>query len=157
MNKNIIDSFRGEYAFLSNFYEFSFVYKESHWKTAEHAFQAMKFDCYRSDIDYRSKRDLRYSIWMAETPKLARKIGNRKTKLFDKDKWEQIKDGVMREILDKKFYYLILRNKLLDTGDMILIEGNDWGDTYWGVCNGVGENRLGKILMEIRNGVRNGF
>ncbi|MCY8564311.1 NADAR family protein [Bacillus sonorensis] len=44
-----------------------------------------------------------------------------------------------------------LINKLLQTGESILIEGNTWGDKIWGVCNGVGENKLGKILMKVRN------
>ena len=44
-----------------------------------------------------------------------------------------------------------LKHKLKDTGDAILIEGNTWGDRIWGVCNGVGENRLGRILMQIRD------
>jgi predicted NAD-dependent protein-ADP-ribosyltransferase YbiA (DUF1768 family) len=39
---------------------------------------------------------------------------------------------------------------LIDTGDQELIEGNWWGDVIWGVCNGKGENHLGKILMEVR-------
>ena len=43
-----------------------------------------------------------------------------------------------------------LKKKLIDTGDATLIEGNTWNDTFWGVCNGVGENNLGKILMKIR-------
>ena len=43
-----------------------------------------------------------------------------------------------------------LRVKLLNTGDIELIEGNYWGDTFWGVCNGKGENHLGKILMRVR-------
>ena len=40
---------------------------------------------------------------------------------------------------------------LLGTKDEELIEGNDWDDTFWGVCNGVGENHLGKTLMKIRD------
>ena len=43
-----------------------------------------------------------------------------------------------------------MASRLINTGDAILIEGNTWGDTYWGVCDGVGENRLGKLLMEVR-------
>ena len=43
-----------------------------------------------------------------------------------------------------------LRTKLADTEDEELIEGNTWNDTYWGVCRGVGENHLGKLLMEVR-------
>jgi predicted NAD-dependent protein-ADP-ribosyltransferase YbiA (DUF1768 family) len=47
-----------------------------------------------------------------------------------------------------------LRQKLLATGDAILEEGNDWGDQVWGVVNGVGKNRLGKILMKVREELR---
>ena len=41
--------------------------------------------------------------------------------------------------------------KIVDTEDMELIEGNSWGDTFWGVCDGVGENNLGKVLMRVRD------
>ena len=43
-----------------------------------------------------------------------------------------------------------LKTNLLKTGDAMLIEGNTWGDRIWGQVNGVGENNLGKILMRIR-------
>jgi predicted NAD-dependent protein-ADP-ribosyltransferase YbiA (DUF1768 family) len=43
---------------------------------------------------------------------------------------------------------------LLETGDAELIEGNDWGDTFWGVCGGKGNNFLGKLLMEVRKELR---
>lgn len=43
-----------------------------------------------------------------------------------------------------------LRSQLLSTGTAELVEGNWWNDRYWGVCNGRGENHLGKILMRIR-------
>jgi hypothetical protein len=43
-----------------------------------------------------------------------------------------------------------LKQLLLATGDKELIEGNTWGDTFWGVCNGIGQNHLGKILMAKR-------
>ena len=56
----------------------------------------------------------------------------------------------MYKCLRSKFSAPELREKLLDTGDAELIEGNWWNDTTWGVCNGVGENRLGKLLMQIR-------
>lgn len=44
-----------------------------------------------------------------------------------------------------------LKQKLLSTGNALLIEGNTWGDTYWGICNGRGQNKLGKILTRVRN------
>ena len=39
---------------------------------------------------------------------------------------------------------------LLATGKATLVEGNSWGDTFWGVCRGKGKNMLGKILMRVR-------
>ena len=47
-----------------------------------------------------------------------------------------------------------LAQLLIETGDATLIEGNNWDDVVWGVCNGVGENRLGKILMQIRTEIK---
>ena len=57
----------------------------------------------------------------------------------------------MEFCLRKKFTeHLDLQKKLLETDDAILIEGNTWGDTYWGMCAGIGENKLGQLLMKIR-------
>ena len=47
-----------------------------------------------------------------------------------------------------------LAQKLLETGDEELVEGNTWGDRYWGVCGGKGKNMLGKILMRVREELR---
>lgn len=54
-----------------------------------------------------------------------------------------------------KFAIPELKEMLLATGDEELVEGNYWHDTIWGVCDGVGENHLGKMLMEIREDLRN--
>lgn len=56
----------------------------------------------------------------------------------------------MKDLVFQKFKNEELKIKLLQTGNEELIEGNTWGDKFWGICNGVGENNLGKILMEIR-------
>lgn len=65
--------------------------------------------------------------------------------------WESIKDQVMYEVCKAKFSQNTdLRDKLVATGDAELVEGNTWGDKIWGICNGQGENRLGKILMKVR-------
>ena len=64
----------------------------------------------------------------------------------------------MELCLKKKFTeHLDLQERLLATGDAILIEGNTWNDTYWGVCNGVGKNTLGQLLMKIREEIRKGL
>lgn len=64
--------------------------------------------------------------------------------------WEQVKDNIMYEIIKSKFSIKHLREMLLATGEAILIEGNTWNDTYWGMCRGKGKNMLGKILMRVR-------
>lgn len=53
--------------------------------------------------------------------------------------------------MQKKFEDPILRQKLIETYPADLIETNNWHDTFWGVCNGVGQNHLGRILKVIRN------
>jgi len=63
----------------------------------------------------------------------------------------------MYEVCLAKFkQHADLREKLLSTGSVQLIEGNDWNDREWGVCNGTGKNKLGKILMRIRGVLTNG-
>jgi len=57
----------------------------------------------------------------------------------------------MTDLVRQKFSNPQLAKQLLDTKDFELIEGNTWGDTFWGVCSGKGQNNLGKILMQIRN------
>jgi ribA/ribD-fused uncharacterized protein len=69
--------------------------------------------------------------------------------------WEQVKDTFMYLIVLAKFTQNVgLRKQLLATGDEELVEGNHWHDTYWGVCDDVGQNKLGKILMKVREELR---
>ena len=69
--------------------------------------------------------------------------------------WDSVKDIVMYDVCKLKFTtHTDLKEKLLSTGDAELIEGNYWGDVYWGVCNGIGKNKLGKTLMRIRSELR---
>lgn len=140
MNK--IDCFDGEYAFLSNFYDSPIEKDGIVYPTNEHFFQAMK-----TLDDEERKR-----IAAAETPGKAKRMG-RSVKL--RPDWEQSKIQIMKEGLTLKFLcHKDLAEKLVATGDVWLIEGNWWGDTYWGVCNGVGHNMLGNLLMEIRRDLR---
>ena len=90
--------------------------------------------------------------FIGKTPAEAKKLG-RKVSL--REDWDDCKVDVMREILLLKFCSpteesKMLAKKLVSTGDAELIEGNYWHDTFWGICNGEGENHLGKLLMEIR-------
>ena len=139
----MIDRFDGEYAFLSNYSASPFKDEcGDFFPTMEHYFQANKAD---NQNDY-------LHIAYAPTPGEAKRLG-RKIQL--RPDWEEIKDKVMLTGLRKKFTDPELRSLLLATGDEELIEGNYWGDTYWGVCNGIGQNKLGKLLMQVREEIKN--
>lgn len=134
----VIDSFSEKFEFLSNFFPSTVCDSDGiAYPTVEHYFQAMK-------TVYLSERK---KIAAAPTPGKAKYMGRR---VFLRSDWNDIKIEVMRQGLKQKFSNPKLRKMLLDTGDAELIEGNWWHDTYWGVCNGEGENHLGKLLMEIR-------
>jgi len=135
----MIDSFFGEYRFLSNFYFSPFVYQEVKYNTVEHAYQAAK------TLDPIEK----HAILNALTPGRVKRIARDVTLRSD---WEEIKLSVMERFVREKFTQnKDLLDRLIATGNEELVEGNTWKDTYWGICNGVGENHLGKILMELRN------
>jgi len=111
------------------------------FKTVEHYYQAMKSN---NILDW-------VIISQCTTPGQAKRAGRKLRMRFD---WDNIKLGVMETGLDAKFQIPELRDKLLATGNAMLIEGNSWNDTYWGMCRGVGENHLGKLLMKIRGAIK---
>ena len=65
--------------------------------------------------------------------------------------WNQVKLNIMYELCQQKFQHPDLMALLMATDGQELIEGNTWGDTYWGVCGGEGSNHLGQVLMQIRS------
>lgn len=136
----MIDSFAGKYRFLSNFHPSPVQVGTHHAITVEHAYQASK------TIDERE------FLWVlaAATPGQAKRRGSKVTL---RDDWTRLRQPIMRGLLKSKFMSLDLANKLILTGNQILIEGNTWGDTFWGMCNGRGLNKLGKMLMAIRVGL----
>ena len=133
----VIDSFRGSYSFLSNFYFSKTEYGGIIYPTAEHAYQAAK----TSDIS--AKKIIQYLPKPGDAKRFGKHVSLRKG-------WEEIKVDVMREIVQSKFMNRELSQRLRLTGTARLAEGNYWGDTFWGVYKGTGENHLGRILMEIR-------
>lgn len=142
MRNNVtINEFRGEYSFLSNFYEVDIYCWGFKYKNAEAAFQAMKNPAQASkftDIGAKTAK------WLGRQAVL-------------RSDWEQVKERTMYEICLAKFMqHPDLREKLLATSDKYLVEGNRWGDSEWGVCNGKGKNKFGKILMRIREELRGG-
>lgn len=136
----VIDSFKNEYDFLSNFYEREFTIGDVTVKSVEHGYQAAKAG---DNIEWREK------ILNAATPGIAKKLGK---KVPLPENWENEKIKYMIVLVDTKFQQNPdLMDKLVATGDAELIEGNWWGDTFWGVCNGEGQNYLGRILMSVRD------
>lgn len=133
--------FFGPFRFLSNFHFKQVQYDGVFYKTNEHAYQAAK----TLNLEDRIK------IKNIESPKDARKAGQL---VQYRDDWENIKWSVMYDLNCQKFSYGELLRNLLNTGTSHLEETNWWGDVYWGVCNGKGENQLGKILMLVRSELR---
>jgi ribA/ribD-fused uncharacterized protein len=164
--------FKGEYEFLSNFYPCD-VHSDGAWyPSLEHAFQAMKT----------SDPALRRAIAKLPTAGQAKAAG-RRIKL-ELENWNRWREGLMYNLLWHKFQSnSVLRARLAATGDRILIEGNWWHDNYWGVCycfkrpkptpadagcaayrreaaalgQVAGENRLGRLLMTLRDEIRLGI
>lgn len=136
-----IDTFDGKNAFLSNFYHSPIRYEGLEYPTVEHCYQALK------TLDETERLNIRNNKSPGQAKRLGRKVVLRKD-------WENIKLRVMFELLIQKFSSPELLELLLNTGDAELIEGNYWRDHFWGICNGVGENHLGKLLMKIRKEFR---
>lgn len=133
----VIDKFDGKYRFLSNFLSCRIEFEGITYPTSEHAFQAAKT----------LYHDERREIAKALTPGKAKRMGQKVALRYD---WHLVKLGVMEQILRIKFSHPNLKKLLISTHPAELIEGNTWHDTFWGVCNGLGENHLGKLLMKIR-------
>jgi ribA/ribD-fused uncharacterized protein len=136
-----IDKFQGEHRWLSNFAVAEVVFEGATYSSVEHAYQAAK------TILPAERRE----IQAAPTPGKARRLGQ---KVCLRPDWEDIKLDVMRDLLRQKFRIPEYRRMLLETGIQHLMENNHWHDTFWGVCEGEGLNHLGRLLMDIREEIR---
>ncbi|MCB0705473.1 MAG: NADAR family protein [Saprospiraceae bacterium] len=136
----MIDQFINEYRWMSNFYPCEIRYKGTLYKSVEYAYMSAK----SSDKEWKK---------MCSDGTEKQRIIKKKSKDVDLvPNWDEIRIDVMRECLEWKFSQEPLASWLIETGDAYLEEGNNWGDHFWGVDleTGVGENNLGKLLMEIR-------
>lgn len=144
----MINCFDGAFAFLSNFYESPISWRGNKYPTVEHAFQAAKT---LNPME-------RQRIVAARTPGQAKRLGR---SVHLRPDWEEVKEQVMYECINIKFHSsLELMLALLATGDQELVEGTTWHDNEWGNCtcpkceNIEGKNKLGKILMRVREEIR---
>lgn len=133
--------FRGALFFLSNFYPCSITYKGRVYPTSENAYQSAK-----------SRR----KEWKEFCQKASPGECKRMAKTLKPKRWEELKVGIMLDILFIKFSSGHTKTLLLLTGKQMLIEWNTWGDSFWGkdIFNGRGENNLGKLLMEVRRRIK---
>lgn len=136
---------RDPYGEFSNFSRHPIKLDGHVWKTNEHYFQAQK---YIGTIRYEM-------IANAPTPREAANLGRDRSIPLRTD-WEDVKDDVMRKcILEKFSAYPQLQTLLIDTEDQEIIEDSPV-DYYWGCgLKGTGKNMLGKILMEVREILKN--
>lgn len=159
VSQPVISSFRGDYAFLSNFHPSKVRLAGVEYPTVEHAFQASKCGPHSTitkTIAVGLKTELvllnaRQFIADLPSPGAAKRIGRHVRLRSD---WESVKVDIMHDLLRQKFSDPVLGAKLVRTGDAYLVEGNTWGDRFWGQVNGVGENYLGVLLMMVRGGLR---
>lgn len=143
---HVIKEFRGRNFFLSNFYEGEpFVFKGMKFTNVESAFQSQK------DISRQHEFEM---IRPSQSKRLGRSVNLR-------DDWEEVKYNIMYDICYAKFSQSeTLKERLLNTQYEYIIEGNTWHDNEWGDCycsrciNLKGENKLGEILMKVREVLR---
>jgi ribA/ribD-fused uncharacterized protein len=143
-----IDRFIGEFAFLSNFAACAVKYGDpdeepTTYGSVEHAFQAAK------TLD----NDSRERLKEIGSPLTAKRYGRR---VRMRDGWDEMRVGVMRDLLRQKFTSEPFRSQLRSTGSRDIVEGNTWHDQLWGDCiceahaPDPGQNLLGRLIMEIR-------
>jgi ribA/ribD-fused uncharacterized protein len=148
-NSDIVN-FRDEHRFLSNFSPCDIVWEGGHYPSVEHAYQAMKAS------DGALKEQIRQAPSAGKAKKLGGQVPMDAAALAE---WDKIKVEKMLALLRLKFADHWLKNRLLATGDRKLVEGNWWGDRFWGamMLDGKwdGDNHLGRLLMQVRDEIRN--
>jgi len=138
---DLVPNFQDEWFFLNNYCPHPVDFDGLRYPSVEHAYQAAK------TLDEKTRLAIRNTA----DPDEAKLLGRASVHRAD---WDEYKLGLMEKLVAAKFADADLRRRLLDTGDALLVEGNDWGDTYWGVCDGAGDNHMGRILMEVRSRAR---
>ena len=133
-----------DYGCFSNFSPHPITLKGKTWQTSEHYFQAQKVAGTPAEEEVR----------LAKSPMIAARMGRSRKRPLRKD-WETVKDSIVYEAVLAKFtQHPDLREVLLATGDARIVEYTE-NDAYWGDGgDGSGENRLGRILMRVREELR---
>ena len=133
-----------EFGWLSNFSAHGFTIDDVRWASVEHFYQARKY----------AGTEIADRIRKAESPLKARKIAQDRS-LVPRNDWDAVKEDVMRQALEAKFTQnRRLWERLVATGDEELIHASE-SDLFWGKNrDGLGDNRLGVLLMEVRRALQ---
>lgn len=152
-----IDSFRGEFYFLSNFFNSPICVPIANFDstftfcTGEHLFHAAKISA--SDASVEEQYAYLNNLSRNPNPNKAKYLG--RSISIDPKRWDAMSYAVMTRVQKIKFeQHPKLAQKLINTGESLLVEGNTWGDKLWGVSKGEGKNQLGIILMDLRKALQ---
>lgn len=138
-----IVKFRGRWFFLSNFYLAEVEFEGTRYPSVENAFQAAK------TLDRTIRKQF---TTKTISPSNAKRMGRQ---ILLRTDWSDVRVEIMiQSVRDKFTRHPELGSLLIGTKNRELIEGNDWGDVFWGKCNGRGKNILGRILMQVREELR---
>lgn len=155
--------FWGKESVFSNFHpcniEFSYCDENRVVKTSEQLFMVFKADVFND-------QDSALGIINAPNPMMAKSIG-RSVKNYNDETWSSKRYSFMKQTLLMKFSQnQDLLDRLLETDGIHLVEASPY-DSIWGVKLGVenlniekernwlGDNLLGKALMEVREIFKN--
>lgn len=132
--------FTDEYRWLSNFWPCEIKLPDFTFPSVENAYQAAK-----------CRNPEHRRMFVHVTPGQAKRRGK---KILCRLDWDfATRFEVMERLLIIKFRHPDLQQQLLATRGRELVEGNTWGDIFWGVCNGVGQNHMGRLLMKVRENI----
>lgn len=142
----MIYEFRGDYGWLSNFYPCKVTYRHSEFDSVEQAYMFAKNDTSGDWLEF-----------CLNNPPAICKAQSKLIKI--RDDWDSVKLEIMELLLEQKFNKEPFKSKLIATGNRNIIEGNYWNDSFWGIDLKVnpnyGENHLGRIIMKIRDNLKN--
>lgn len=172
---NSIIKFSGEHYFLDNFYPCEVVFDGLTYHSSEAAFQAQKAPKEERYLFAELKKGADVKKLGGKTGPYAMKQGS--AELID---WNKRSTKVMEEVVRAKFNQNPdLAEKLIATGDLHLVEGNNHDDNLYGIqlkrvpgarkkllvdedgCYILSQeenehnNHLGKILMKVREELKN--
>lgn len=143
----IVGFYTREFYCLDNFSAFKITYKDHKYSTVEEAYQALGFidtapEIAKAIIDSGSAHD-------------AQRIAHENAEKRRAD-WDEMKVSLMEELLRAKLsQHPYVKKKLLETGDLPIVEDSP-KDSFWGWGpNRDGKNELGKLWMKLRTELRN--